>query len=96
MKKLTSLFDFFERVKRDKRYEKLAIYAYSSSGWGGRTTDYKVAETWIENWVKENTKDSCKAMVDYLNKCMSRMPEIQSPPVRNVDCGVTPSDGSNG
>ena len=77
MKKLTSLFDFFERVKRDKKYEKLATYAYSRSGWSnGRTIDYKVAETWIEKWIKENTKDSCKGMVDYLNKCMSVMPEF--------------------
>lgn len=82
MKLTTSLFDFFQKVKRDKRYEKVAIKAYQESDFGTRRGGgWKDAKNWIDNWVKANvtagTGESCERMVRYLNDTMRKIPNWQ-------------------
>lgn len=82
MKELTSLFDYFEKVRRDKRYELVAIKAYQESDFGSRRAGgWTEAKNWIDNWinanVRENGDDTCSRMVNYLNKCMKAIPKWQ-------------------
>ena len=87
MKTITSLFDFFNKVETDKRYEKVAIIAYEeslanhySSGRKDKC-EYTQAKGWIRNWVNDNSsKDNyfdCHRMVNYLNDCMRKIPNWQ-------------------
>lgn len=73
MKKITSLFDFFKKVKTDKRYEKVAVQAYSVNGWPIYPLKYENAEKWIKEWIKSNNDDTCRRMVNFLNDCMSQL-----------------------
>jgi hypothetical protein len=74
MKKITSLFDFFQKVKTDKRYEEVARYAYTYNiGTSPTRFRYVDAERWIKEWIKNNESDTCKAMVLYLNECMVKI-----------------------
>ena len=82
MKQITSLFDYFQKVKRDKRYEKVAIYAYQNSDYGiRRGGGWNDAKNWIENWTKSNVKEhsdnTCERMVRYLNESMRKLPNWQ-------------------
>ena len=75
MKRITSLFDFFEKVKTDKRYETLAIIAYQRSGITPLDdSSFDKAKKWLNGWVEENKGKSCERMVSYLNDQIKRVP----------------------
>ena len=74
MKKITSLFDFFQKVKTDDRYKEVARFAYTYRSSASPTRfRYVDAELWIKEWIKSNKDDTCKRMVDYLNDCMVKL-----------------------
>jgi hypothetical protein len=82
MKQITSLFDYFQKAKRDKRYEKVAIKAYQESDFGSRRAGgWSEAKNWIDNWTKTNVKEhgdsTCERMVRYLNDTMRKIPNWQ-------------------
>lgn len=82
MKQITSLFDYFQKVKRDKRYEKVAIKAYQESDFGSRRAGgWLLAKEWIDNWTRNNVKldsdSTCERMVRYLNDTMKKIPNWQ-------------------
>jgi hypothetical protein len=87
MKHITSLFDYFQKVKRDKRYEKVAIYAYQNFEFGSRRPGgWDEAKNWIDNWTKNNVtnkangtdeQNTCERMVRYLNESMKKIPNWQ-------------------
>lgn len=77
MKPLTSIFDFYERAKTDKRYEALLIVAYEQSGFVRKLGSYEKAVEWMESWIAHNKDDNCKRMVNYLNDCITRIPKSQ-------------------
>ena len=67
MEKITSMFDFYQKVKKDKRYEKLAAYSYKEAGNYGETS-YEEAKKWMDNWIDNNKHCcTCSEMVEYLN-----------------------------
>jgi hypothetical protein len=73
MKPITSMFDFYQKLKTDRRYEKVACVCYKE---GGRTASsrgaitFKKSMDWIEDWIERNAKtgeEGCKPMVDFIN-----------------------------
>ena len=84
MNKLTSMADFYNRVKQDERYKKVAILAYKEGNWSTGDITYESSIEWIEKWLKDNSKRfdygayTCIAMVDYLNRIMDKMPIFRS------------------
>lgn len=85
MNKLTSIADFYFKVKTDKRYETLLIYArktsYSSNGSIG---PYEEALAWMEDWINRTRDEyaqghgcSCCVMVSYLNSTLVTMREAK-------------------
>jgi len=75
---VTSLADYFNKVKQEKRYQKAIIKAYKYNY--GETVSYKKAIAWLEGWVKKNIankKDgrTCYAMSDFLNRFIREMNE---------------------
>ena len=74
MEKITSFFDFLQKVKKDKRYERLIIYTYKkhtrySIGDTGNLA-YELSKNWVIGWIKCNPingVDDCKTIIDYLN-----------------------------
>ena len=79
MTPITSLWDFFETVKIDKRYERLAIIALQRCGWGfGDNSTYEMAKNWINDWIRENQGSTCDRMTAYLNDQIKRVPNWDS------------------
>lgn len=84
MNTLTSMADFYRRVKLDKIYELLAIRAYRESNHfrdAANNVTYEESINWINSWIKDyrNRKEdpencTCHTMVEYLNKVLSKMP----------------------
>jgi predicted ATP-binding protein involved in virulence len=82
LKEATSLFDYFNKCSKEKRYEKAAIAAYR---YNYRTTvSFKKAKAWIEDWVKQTVvpdgdqnygyrQKTCDSMVAFLNKFIKKM-----------------------
>ena len=74
MKKITSLFDFFQKVKTDDRYKEVARYGYTYySNRNPTRFRYEDAENWIKEWVKSNKDDTCQRMVTFLNEQMAKL-----------------------
>ena len=77
LKEITSLFDYFKKVETGKEYELVAVYAYADDGYNRAPYTYEMAKQWIENWIKDTVdcgyEDTCRGMVDYLNKTIRRM-----------------------
>ena len=88
MSRLTSMADYYTRVKEDPRYEIIAVTAYRENVRLDRTSEksYDNAIKWIESWIKNRRDeliqrgqpDSCIEMVNYLNKLMNTMPVFSS------------------
>jgi len=72
MNKITSVADFFERVKTDDRYKNVAVYAYKDSI--GCSTSYETASRWIDGWRSKSGEQTCQTMANYLNDCMNKIP----------------------
>lgn len=77
-KPLTSIADFYNRVKTDERYRTLLLYAFRESSSFRRdptqTINYDNAIKWVEKWLVLNGHmRNCSVMCDYLNKCMKQM-----------------------
>ena len=75
---VTSLADYYNKVKQEKRYQKAAVKAYKYN-YGG-VVSYKKAFAWVEDWVKKNVanrKDdrTCFAMSDFLNRFIREINE---------------------
>lgn len=76
---LTSIADFYNRVKTDERYRTLLVYAFrESSAYRYETTkptiNYSNAIKWMEEWLRINSRlNDCRVLCDYLNKCMKQM-----------------------
>ena len=89
MKNLTSMADFYSRLKQDDRYKQLAIYAYRESGWWRNDSNYPTYEqsiTWIESWLANRLREcydkntfTCDDMVAHLNNKMICMPIFNRP-----------------
>ena len=78
LKEVTSLADYFNKVKQEKRYQKAIIKAYKYNY--GETISYKKALAWMDGWIKKNItskKDgrTCFAMSDFLNRFIREMNE---------------------
>ena len=88
MNRLTSMADFYARVKQDSRYELVARMAHKESGSMPRngSNTYEDAVSWIEGWITTrrqdlrllNKEDTCMEMVNYLNKVMDKIPIFSS------------------
>jgi len=88
MNRLTSMADYYARVKEDSRYEIIALTAYRENVRLDRTTviSYDNAIIWIEAWIKNRRNeliqrgqpDNCIEMVNYLNKLMDKIPIFSS------------------
>lgn len=77
MNKVTSIFDFFQKLKRDKRYERALVMAYReasnySDGYKGNTY-FEQAISWLNYWIGQNKNDTCERMVEYLNKYINKI-----------------------
>jgi len=75
---VTSLADYLNKVKQEKRYQRAVIKAYKYNY--GETVSYKKAFGWIDGWVKKNVanrKDdrTCFAMSDFLNRFIRELNE---------------------
>ena len=74
MNRLTSMADYYARVKEDSRYEIIALTAYRENVRLDRTTviSYDNAIIWIEAWIKNRRNeliqrgqpDNCIEMVN--------------------------------
>lgn len=78
LKEITSLANYFNNVKQEKRYQKVAVKAYRYNY--GKIVSYKKAITWIDDWVRKNVakrKDNktCFVMSDFLNRFIREMNE---------------------
>ena len=101
MNPLTSMFDFECRIRLDKRYVKLAIYAHRTAGWDIEANDGREAGTienarlWIETWLKEDgaREESCAKMIHYLNCRMVEMKDFSEQPMRKNKSIVIPNYG---
>ncbi len=51
MDKLTSMADFYDRVKKDVRYKQVAILAYNEIGYAYTDKSYESSVKWINNWI---------------------------------------------
>ena len=93
MKPITSLFDFFNKVEGDKRYENVAIIAYAESQdiYNRSQRDksqYDLAKELIERWVRDNSSRidyDCGRMTRYLNECMEKIPKWQDDTLEPLD-----------
>jgi hypothetical protein len=84
MNRLTSMADYYARVKEDPRYQIIAITAYRENVRLDKKSEisYDNAVNWIETWIKNRRNeliqrgqpDSCIEMVNYFNKLMNSMP----------------------
>jgi deoxyhypusine synthase len=75
---VTSLADYLNKVKQEKRYQRAVIKAYKYNY--GETVSYKKAFGWIDDWVRKNVanrKDdrTCFAMSDFLNRFIRELNE---------------------
>ncbi len=79
--------DFYGRVKEDSRYELIARMAHKDSGhYSAKENTYAEAVEWMDAWIKKrnmelvrrNCPESCRDMVDYLNKIMDKIPIFSS------------------
>lgn len=77
LKQVTSLFDYFKKVEADKEYELPAIYGYMDDGYNPPPFNFESAKVWIEKWIKDTVgcgyEETCRGMVDYLNRFIHRM-----------------------
>ena len=82
---VTSLFDYFNKCKQDKRYQKAIIKAYRYNY--GKIVSYKKALNWIDEWVRKNVANkndkTCFAMSDFLNRFIHEMNEKERVLVKN-------------
>ena len=76
MNKITSLADFFERVKTDDRYKTVAVYAYKECS--GVSTTYEYRLKWMNSWRNRVGAETCQEIVNYLNNCMDKIPIFKS------------------
>ena len=74
LENITSLFDFFEKVKINKNYKRLGIFTFTQRT-GVKQLEYQDAENWIRNWIKNNKKNdndpkptTCSSIVSVLNQ----------------------------
>jgi len=94
---ITSLADYFNKVKQEKRYQKAVIKAYKYNY--RETVSYKKAVAWIDGWIKKNVasrKDehrTCFAMSDFLNRFIREMNDREAllAKRRAVGAGVPPA-----
>lgn len=74
---VTSLADYFNKVKKEKRYQKAIIKAYKYNY--GETVSYKKAVKWIDDWSRKNVawddSRTCYAMSDFLNTFIRKLNE---------------------
>ena len=80
MTSLTSMADFYFKVKTDKRYEALLLYTKDHSRTGRNVQhDFENAIKWIEKWITDNPKvmDSspcpCCIVIEVMNRNMDLM-----------------------
>ena len=78
MDKITSIFDFYQKLKKDKRYGYVLIAGHIRNT-GDRLNPNKTialeeAKRWLEKWIstavgkdKDTRFDTCISMVEYLN-----------------------------
>ena len=74
MTKITSMFDFWQRFAKDKRYEKLLVVTYTGSYTDLRRSEsqfkqlIKESVDWANKWIEDNSKRcTCEPMVIGLN-----------------------------
>jgi hypothetical protein len=77
LKEVTSLFDYFKKAEADKQYELIGIYSYIEDGYNPAPYTFESVKAWIEKWVKDTVgqgyEETCRGMVDYLNRTIRRM-----------------------
>ncbi len=90
---VTSLADYYNKVKQNKRYQKAAVKAYKYN-YGG-VVSYKKALAWIENWVFKNITNkrggddrTCFAMSDFLNRFIRELNEREELLAKRRAAGV--------
>ena len=78
MDKITSIFDFYQKLKKDKRYGYVLIAGRIMNTGDGlnpnKTIALEEAKRWLEKWIsttvgkdKGTRFDTCISMVEYLN-----------------------------
>lgn len=82
MKPLTSMADFYFRVKTDDRYKALLLYTKEHSTTGRNVQhDFENAVKWIEKWMADNAKVMdcspcpCCIVIEIMNRNMIAMKE---------------------
>jgi hypothetical protein len=103
MTNITSIFDLFQKLKRDKRYERALIMAFrESSNYGDSfrgTSYFEQSMAWLDSWIKQNKNDTCQRMVEYLNKYITKIgisypypePVLPTPTVGTTPSAPTPA-----
>ncbi len=77
LKEITSLWDYFKKAEADKQYELVGIYSYIEDGYNPAPYTFDSVKAWIEKWVHDTVnqgyEQTCRGMVDYLNRTIRRM-----------------------
>lgn len=80
LNEITSLWDYFNKAKQNKKYEKILISAYRYNH--GRTTSFEEARKWIDCWVAGNVnpnfRPTCESMVRFLNRFIKQHNEASA------------------
>ena len=72
MTKITSMFDFYQKLKIDRRYEKVACICFKEAERpsAGSRPSFEKSMAWIEDWIEKNAKvgeNGCRPMVEFIN-----------------------------